>query len=247
VRHRRAGDRCTLRAGPAFSVQVKSAHGPVPYEAGIEAEWLADQESPLFLCIVHLPSLTCELYSTWNMRNGHLLKGALRTELHPGTLDQFTVPTLVYDALHVPLGPPVLRLTPADVVDPADAMRWADILESWILIDRENIVNSRAGMYWTMGPNRWVTNEPLPVPQLFLSGFYHNPLNLDRCVDNLLRSAVAVRRIMDHIKLNGVDIDRPGEEAALDALLEAFEPHLDPVARHALRERDTQAAPVQPH
>jgi hypothetical protein len=88
--HRRAGDRRTLRAGPAFSVQAKSAPGPVPYHAGIEAEWLADQESPLFLCIVHRPSLTCELYSTWNMRNGHLLKGVLRSDLHPGTLDQFT-------------------------------------------------------------------------------------------------------------------------------------------------------------
>jgi hypothetical protein len=45
----------------------------------------------------------------------------------------------------------VLRLTTKDVVDPSDAIRCADILEPWILIDREIIVNRRAGMYWVMG------------------------------------------------------------------------------------------------
>jgi hypothetical protein len=72
VLHRPATNRRTLRAGPAFSVRVKSRPGPVAYEAGPAAVWLSDQESPLFLCIVDRPTLTCELYSTWNIHNAHL-------------------------------------------------------------------------------------------------------------------------------------------------------------------------------
>ncbi len=140
-------------------------------------------------------------HSTWNVHNTHLLHGPLRTILEPNaTIEEFGLPTRFDDTLHVPLGPPVLRLTPEDVVDSSLAIRRADILEPWIMIDREIIVNRRAGMFWVMGPSRWTTNEPLPDPdtgQPWVGGFYRNPQNLDRCVGNLLRSAVALRRVVD--------------------------------------------------
>jgi hypothetical protein len=231
-----------LRSGPAFSVQVKSAPGPVAYEAGDAAAWLSDQESPLFLCIVDRTRLTCEIYSTWNMHNAHLLHGPLRTVLEPNAaIDEFRLPTRIDNTLHVPLGPPVLQLTPEDVVDSSLAIGWADVLEPWILIDREIIVNRRAGMFWVIGPNRWTTNEPLAVAgQQWMGGFYRNPQNLDRCVGNLLRSAVALRRVMDLYQARGHLLDRQQQTDALDRLLEAFEEHMDPLARHALCERETE-------
>ncbi len=238
VLHRPAANRRTLRAGPAFSVQVKSTPEPVPYEAGDAATWLSDQESPLFLCIVDRPKLTCEIYSTWNMHNAHLLHGPLRTILEPNaTIEEFGLPTRVDDTLHVPLGPPVLRLTPKDVVDSSLAIGWTTILEPWILIDREIIVNQRAGMFWVMGPSRWTTNEPLPDPdaeQSWMGGFYRNPQNLNRCVGNLLRSAVALRRVIDLYQAQGQLLDRQAQTDALDRLLEAFDADLDPLARHIL-------------
>jgi hypothetical protein len=165
--HRPALNRRTLRSGPAFSLQVKSSPGPVTYEAGDAARWLSDQESPLLLCIVDRPTLTCEIYSTWNVHNAHLLHGPLRTVLEPNAkIEEFALPTRIDDALHVPLGPPVLRLTAEDVIDSSRAIGWADVLEPWVLIDREIIVNRRAGMFWVMGPNRWTTNEPLPEPEV---------------------------------------------------------------------------------
>jgi len=244
VLHRPAANRRMLRSGPAFSVQVKSTQGPVTYEAGDAATWLSDQESPLFLCIVNRPVLTCSIYSTWNMHNAHLLHGPLRTVLEPNaTIGEFGLPTRIEDTLHVPLGPPVLRLTPADVVDSSLAIGWAELLEPWILIDREIIVNRRAGMFWVMGPRRWTTNEPLPDPDSGLQwmvGFYRNPKNLPRCVDNLLRSAVAVRRIIDSYQAEGHLLDHQPQTDALDRLLEVFDDDLDPLARHVLREREAE-------
>lgn len=242
VLHRPAATRRTLRAGPTFSVQVKSTPDPVVYEAGDAAEWLSDQESPLFLCVVDRPKLNCEIYSTWNTHNAHLLHGPLRTILEPNAdIGEFGSPTLVDGTLHVPLGPPVLRLKPKDVVDSSLAISWADVLEPWILLDREIIVNRRAGMYWVMGPSRWVTNKPLlgtdTDPQ-WMAAFYRNPKNLDRCVNNLLRSAVALRRVLDMYQEQGHQPDCQWTDT-LDRLLEAFDGHLDPYARIVLRRVET--------
>src|SRR5262245_46180776 len=242
VLHRPAANRRTLRAGPAFSVQVKSTHGPVAYEAGHAATWLSDQETPLFLCIVDRPKLTFAIYSTWNIHNAHLLHGPLRTVLEPNaTIEEFGLPTRVDDTLHVPLGPPVLQLTPKDVVDSTLAMGWADVLEPWIMIDREIIVNRRAGMFWVMGPSRWTTNQSLPnAGQPWMGGFYRNPQNLDRCVGNLLRSAVALRRVIDLYQERGQLLDCRPRTDALDRLLDVFDDDLDPLARHVLHERETE-------
>jgi hypothetical protein len=85
-----------------------------------------------------------------------------------------------------------------------------------------------------------VTNESFGERIKWMGGFYHNPKNLDRCVGNLLRSAVAVRRIMDEFRLRGVDMNRADEEVAVDHLLQAFDEHLDPLARRALQERGSE-------
>jgi len=244
VLHRPAANRRTLRSGPAFSVQVKSTPGPVTYEAGDAAEWLSDQESPLFLCIVDRPNLACAIYPTWNMHNAHLLHGPLRTVLEPNaTIEEFGLPTRIDDTLHVPLGPPVLRLTPEDVVDSSRAIGWANILEPWILIDREIIVNRRAGMFWVTGPSRWTTNELLPDPDAghpWIGGFYRNEQNLHRCIGNLLRSAVALRRVIDLYQARGQLLDRQPQTDALDRVLEVFDDDLDPLAWHVLHRREIE-------
>jgi hypothetical protein len=128
-------------------------------------------------------------------------------------------------------------LTPDQVVDPFAAIGWANILEPWVLLHREIIVNARAGMYWVEGPAIWTTNEQLPgvdEGQQVIGGFYRNPLNLDRCVHNLVRSAVAVRRVADMHQPEGGAVDTPQLEA-LDRLLEAFDADLDPLAWFTLR------------
>lgn len=243
VLHRPAVNRRTLSAGPAFSVQVKSTQEPVPYEAGDAAKWLSDQESPLFLCIVDRQKLTCAIYSTWNMHNAHLLHGPLRTVLEPNaSIEEFGLPTRVGNTLHVPLGVPVLRLTPKDVVDSSRAIGWANILEPWILLDREIIVTRRAGMYWVEGPRNWTTNEPLPArdAEPWMDRFYYNPLNQERCVGNLLRSAVALLHLIDLRQAESELLDRQLQTDALHRLLEVFNDHLDPPARRVLRKRETE-------
>jgi hypothetical protein len=244
VLHRPAANRRMIRSGPAFSVQVKSKPEPITYKTGHEAKWLSDQESPLFLCIVDRRRLVCEIYSTWNMHNAHLLHGPLQTVLEPNsTIDQFRAPQRIGDTLHVSLGPPVLRLTPNDAVDSSLAMRWADVLEPWILIDREIIVNRRAGMFWVVGPKHWSTNERLPDRdrgRQEMGVFYQNPLNLGGCVENLLRSAVALRRVMDMPWAHGQPVVRQEQAEALRSLLEAFDEHLDPLARYVLRDDEAQ-------
>lgn len=241
VLHRRAADRRTLRAGPAFSVQVKSGEVP-PYEAGPAAEWLADQESPLFLCLVDRPNLTCAIYSTWNVHNAHLLHGPLRTVLEPDA--EFSLPRRVDDTLYVPLGPPVLRLRPDDVVGPVAAARCADILEPWILIERQIIVGRRAGMFWVEGPAEWTTNQPLASHgQKFIGEMYRNPKNLARCVRNLVRSAVAARRVIDMYQDQGHLQGWP-QAAAIDDLLAAFAEQIraDPLADRVMRRRAQEQA-----
>jgi len=238
VLHRAAANRRTLRAGPAFSVQVKATQEPVVYEAGDAATWLSDQESPLFLCLVDRQELTCAVYSTWNMHNAHLLHGPLRTVLEPGaTAEEFGLPTRRGDTLHVPLGPPVLRLVPGDVVDSSRARDWATILEPWILMDREIIVNRRAGMFWVEGPRHWITNEALPTDDAEPSQgrFYWNPQNLDRCVRNTLRSAVALRRVIDTYQAQGQLLDRQPQTDALDVLIETLQDDMDPLTLRIAR------------
>ena len=236
VLHRPAATRRMLLAGPAFSVQVKSTRRPVVYRAGPEADWLSEQGSPFFLCIVDRSRLTCEIYSTWNVHNAHLLHGALRTVLEPNsTAEQIELPTLIDDTLHVPLGPPVLRLTPQDAVDSDRAKGWAEILELWIWLDSQNIVNRRAGMYWVQGPRRWTTNQPLAGEVEMLGRFYANPKNLAGCVVNLGRSAVALRKVMSMWQVLGYPLDR-AQVDAVDRLLQAFEDNLDPLAEQALED-----------
>jgi len=249
VMHRPSANKRMLSAGPAFSVQVKSNPQPVTYDVGDAAVWLSDQESPLFLCVVDRQKLTCEIYSTWNVHNAHLLHGPLRTILETnGTIEEFELPSLVGDTLHVPLGPPVLRLTPDDVVDKDRAIGWAAILEPWILLDREIIVNRRAGMFWVEGPSHWTTNEPLPpreAGQPWIGKFYYHPQNLKRCVDNMLRSSIAVRALIDTYQAQGQQLDRQQQTNALDAVLRAFDDDLDPEARRVLRLHETRPGPDQ--
>lgn len=242
VLHRPSANKQMLRAGPAFSLQVKSSPASVPYDAGDAADWLSDQESPFFLCVVDRQKLTCEIYSTWNVHNAHLLHGPLRTILQPNvTIEEFGFPNRVGDTLEVPLGPPVLRITPDDVVNASRAIDCASILEPWIMLDREIIVNRRAGIYWVEGPSHWTTNEPPPARGSrppWMAAFYYNPQNMERCVGNLLRSAIAVRRLIEVHQAQGRLRDHHHQANALDRLLDIFDDDLDPMARSVLRQQE---------
>jgi len=227
-----------LRAGPSFSVQVKSSPGPLTYETDAAREWISNQQNPFLVCIVDRATATCEIYSTWNMRNGHLSWGSKRTVLHPsGSLGDFGTPDLAGETIHARLGPPVLRLTPSDVLDRAHAMEWANILKPWIEFDRENLVYSDASMFWVRGPRWWETNRRLPMDQPWFEAFYWNPNNLPGCFTNFVRSAVALRRVIDAREDGGHEVPAALPVGALDDVLRAFGDYLDPMARQVLDQR----------
>jgi len=98
-------------------------------------------------------------------------------------------------------------------------------------------------MFWVTGPSRWTTNELLPDPDAghpWIGGFYRNEQNLHRCIGNLLRSAVALRRVIDLYQARGQLLDRQPQTDALDRVLEVFDDDLDPLAWHVLHRREIE-------
>jgi hypothetical protein len=184
------------KAGPFFTVQAKSSKKALKYETEPQRNWIKNQENPFFVCIVDRTALSIELFSTWNMLNGFLLKGANRIHLVPGNEgDEYALPqTDEKESLQtIPLGPPILRIFAKDAIDDDTVADFASILKQWIEIDRRNIVNKGAGIYWVIGPVEYETNKPLPDKPLTSIRFYWNPRNLQKCIVNFGRSASALR------------------------------------------------------
>ncbi|HTC54979.1 MAG TPA: hypothetical protein VK706_01100, partial [Candidatus Sulfotelmatobacter sp.] len=92
------------------------------------------------------------------------------------------------------LGKPIIRITHDQVFDESKTAEIAEVLEGWVAIDRENIVNRGAGLNWVVGPLTYETGKPLAGPHGGV--FYWNPQNLQKCFVNLGRSATAVWNVL---------------------------------------------------
>lgn len=228
-----------LTAGPFFTVQVKNKREEIVYDKEYEVTWIKNQENPFFVCVVDRENLTVELYSTWNMWNGFLFKKANRIVLVPGGPDdEYQKVWTCEDRTKqvVPLGRPILRISAKDVMNEEQVQSFGAILREWVEMDRENIVNRLAGMYWVVGPIHYETNRPLTETPGWSVAFYWNVKNLPMCLRNFGRSATALRLVVR--KALGPD----GEAAlgwaqkidGLERVLRSHFDHLEPIAKDVL-------------
>lgn len=227
------------RAGPFFTVQVKSNRGSITYEKEHEVAWIQNQENPFFLCVAHRNDLTIEMYSTWNMLNGFLLKGAQRIILEPGGLDaDYEEVTTVAGEQRVPLGRPILRMSMNDAMDEGRAKDLGKVLREWVRIDSENIANRATGMYWVVGPGNYDTNKSPLASTDFKISFFWNAENINICCSNFGRSATALRLVVR--KAFGTNETQSWGEnklGALERVLRSYSDQLEPLAKKVLKER----------
>lgn len=197
VHFRRSGRR--LIAGPFFAVQVKSNDEPVVYEGKHQVEWVRNIENPFFLCVATRRTHTVELYSTWNRLNATLLDQADKIELIPGApIAKRQVLRARNGTQRIPLGSPILSIGAEDIMCKDRVQNLSDILHDWVLLDRENIGNKHAHMYWTLGPISYEMNKPLPAASerdKWLLKFYWNNPNLNRSLINFARASTALRLV----------------------------------------------------
>lgn len=222
-----------LYAGQSFSVQVKSDPSALVFEKEHELEWLRHQELPFFLGVVKREDLQLDLYSTWRRVGAFLRRGdAARVELVPGMEgnDDFDDST---STLRVPLGVPAVSATLATVVA-GDAPGLFATLHDWVALDSRNIINAKAGLYWTVGPSSHETNNARF--QSFLQSFFVNAKNLPHTLQILARSAASARLELERaFSTPSASESHPRHVAALDQLLQTFSPYVDENARNMLR------------
>ena len=239
-----SNDGTMLNAGPSFSIQVKSNRRPIRFTKLHAREWLATQQSPFFVCVVDRDGLTCEFFSTWNIHNGvlHYGYGALDdpgsvvneirlTMTPPGGEwaghSDIVDPGSNGGILEIPLGPPILALSPDSVRKPEEAKKYAHTLKAWIDIEYANIVRIASGMYSTLGPDTWKTNLPLEEFGTARAGLFTNPKNLyndpskpfrPSVIENYKQYASALVDTIRAYRRLGGDVDLPNIRAALDAV-----------------------------
>jgi hypothetical protein len=95
------------------------------------------------------------------------------------------------------LGEPIIRITHEEIFDEESTKRVSNVIGQWISIDRENIVNRQAGLYWVVGPLSYETGNPLAGPHGGI--LYSNPNNLEKCNVNLGRSATSLWRVLQSL------------------------------------------------
>jgi len=227
-----SGEGQLLKAGSFFTVQAKSSSEPIVYEKDYELEWIRNQENPILLCVADRQSLAMAIYSTWNLLcavlNGwrgqrppnriRLLPGS-KSHMWPWVVDNDDGSQDVY------LGDPIVRVTDADIFDERlDSI--AALIKEWVALDRVNIVNRHAGIYWVLGPLNYQTGD-----LSWLSGptgvsFYVNPRNLDKCSLNLGRIVTAMTFILRNPQ-SGLDLNTPPWMARVESLENVLRSHWD--------------------
>jgi len=111
-------------------------------------------------------------------------------------LEQGLSPQSIQGSQDILLGKPIIHVTHNDVFDETRTRQITEVLAEWIALDRENIVNRHAGLYWVGGPLRYETGKPIGRPRGV--SFYWHPQNLTECALNLGRSAMALWRVLHH-------------------------------------------------
>jgi hypothetical protein len=215
-----------LKAGPFFAVQAKRSTEELDYKKPHELEWIANQENPFLLCVADRETAAMDVYSTWNLLCGVLGGGwegkisPARITLHPGETGEWPgVRNKPDGSQQILLGKPIIRIAHDDLVDQTRTKEIAEVIGSWVALDRANIDNRRAGMYWVVGPDTYETGKP-PKPERL--NFYWNPENLEKCTMNLCLSATALWFILRrHAQISSrVDLNKPPWPAGLVALRE---------------------------
>jgi hypothetical protein len=190
-----------LKAGPFFSVQAKSSTDPVEYRKPHEIEWIRNQENPLLVCVADRDAGAIDVYSTWNLLCG--VSGSWKGQKVPNCIrlcpgkshgwDWRGVEDQNDESQDILLGKPIVRIRHQQAFDEDSTREIARVIEAWIALDRENIVNCSSGLNWVAGPLEYETGKP---PTKLGVTFYWHPLNLPKCARNLNRSAVALWRLM---------------------------------------------------
>ncbi|HMP03771.1 MAG TPA: hypothetical protein PKC45_14835 [Gemmatales bacterium] len=131
-----------LLAEESFLVQVKAASVRIIEFRGEALDWLRALRLPLYLLSVDLATPTLELRST--VRASGRLNYADRTSVTMYFDERpFDMPG---DDMHVWLGPPILRWTPADAADRAFQQTAYEVLKAWISFEMEAIGLRTLGM-----------------------------------------------------------------------------------------------------
>jgi hypothetical protein len=179
-------------------------------------------------CVRGRPRGRCDgVYSTWNLLCG-VLGGGLEGKIKPSRITLRPEKTgSVWPAVEngadgsqeILLGKPIVRITHQDIVDENRTKKIADVIASWIALDRINIVNRQAGIHFVVGPKTYHTGEPLG-PERGVA-FYWHPDNLPQCTANLDLSAVGLWRVLHHDQISmRTDVNAPLWSAGLKALRE---------------------------
>lgn len=233
-----------LRAGPFFSVQAKSSKEALIYQKPHELEWIRNQENPLLLCVADRDAGAMDVYSTWNLLCAVLngwkgQKPASCIRLCPGRScsDWRGVEDQEDGSQDILLGKPIVRITHDQAFDEARTRQTAEVMGQWIKLDRQNIVNRRAGAYWVVGPITYESDRPLGS-ELGVT-FYWHPQNLSECTVNLARSATALWRVLHHPGISA-DLTKPPWLAGLPTLRELLRwfRDMDPSLQNFLNDLD---------
>jgi hypothetical protein len=222
-----------LKAGPFFAVQAKRSAKELAYKKPHELEWIANQENPFLLCVADRKAAAMDVYSTWNLLCGVLgggFEGKIkpsRITLRPGESGEWPgVRNKPDGSQEILSGKPIIRITHNDLVDQMRTKEIAEVIGSWVALDRTNIVNRHAGLNWVVGPLAYETGVPLG-PRGAVS-FYWNPENLEKCRMNVGLSATALWRVLHHSQISTVaDVTKPPWPAGLVALREMLRWCLD--------------------
>lgn len=235
-----------LKAGPFFAVQAKSSSEGIAYEKPHELEWITNQENPLLLCVADRAATAMDVYSTWNLLCG-ILGGGLdgrikptRITLRPGESGDWPgIRNKPDGPQEILLSKPVIRITHQDIVEENSTKKIAEVLGSWVALDRMNIVNRHAGLNWVVGPLTYETGRPLG-PEFGVS-FYWHPENLEKCNMNLGLSATGLWRVLHHPQISiRTDVTRPPWPEGLQALREMLRwcSHVNPMLQDFLPDLD---------
>lgn len=214
-----------LKAGPVFTVQAKSSAAPIVFEKEHEIAFITTLENPLLVCVADRPNMAMDVYSTWNVMCGPLAAGRHPIRLLPGVIRE-DWPGVVHQAdgsQDIRLGPPIARVAGTEIFNEARMDEIATVINDWIALDRMNIVNRHAAMYWVQGPLSYETGQS-PIGPGGVAVYWH-PDNLPGCSRNLARVATAISLILrDHLPRERGASPWAEREAALTEVLKTHWP-----------------------
>lgn len=197
-------DKGLLRAGPFFTVQAKSkGTDKITYAQPHERAWISQQENPMLVCVADRDTTSMDVYSTWNLLAG-VLAGHRGTKEPTKIVLRLGQASAMWPPIHnlddgtqeILLRHPIAHVTHDDIVNDERAKEIAAVLGAWIIYDRLNIVNSRAGLHWVFAPRSYETNKMPPLDGVLGMAGYWNPKNLEQCKWNLVLAATSLWRTL---------------------------------------------------